>query len=159
MRHTPGDSDYDDIQQIRASSNRFASLERASCSRSARSRHCGPEVLQLPDVVAEVSTLLKRLLGEKIVLEVTHDRNLGLVRADPVQLEQVLLNLAVNARDAMTGSGGTIAGKAGGMLRLRTKRVTRSRCSRDEERNPADRRLHRADRRGHRPRHQTCADR
>jgi two-component system cell cycle sensor histidine kinase/response regulator CckA len=123
MRHTPGDSDYDDIQQIRANSNRAASLTRQLLAFS-RQQTLRPEVLQLPDVVAEVSTLLKRLLGEKIVLEVTHDRNLGLVRADPVQLEQVLLNLAVNARDAMTGSGGTIAGKAGGMLRLRTKRVT-----------------------------------
>lgn len=123
MRHTPGDSDYDDIQQIRANSNRAASLTRQLLAFS-RQQTLRPEVLQLPDVVAEISTLLKRLLGEKIVLEVTHDRNLGLVRADPVQLEQVLLNLAVNARDAMTGNGGTIAGKAGGMLRLKTKRVT-----------------------------------
>jgi two-component system cell cycle sensor histidine kinase/response regulator CckA len=71
-------------------------------------------VLQLPDVVAEVSTLLKRLLGEKIQLEVTHDRDLGFVRADPVQLEQVLLNLAVNARDAMADNA------SGGVLRLMT---------------------------------------
>ena len=123
MRHTPGDSDYDDIQQIRANSNRAASLTRQLLAFS-RQQTLRPEVLQLPDVVAEISTLLKRLLGEKIVLEVTHDRNLGLVRADPVQLEQVLLNLAVNARDAMSGNGGTIAGKPGGVLRLKTKRIT-----------------------------------
>ena len=81
----------------------------------------------MPDVVAEISTLLKRLFGEKILLEVTQDRGLGLVRADPVQLEQVLLNLAVNARDAMTGNGalgGIPATKGGGVLRLRTKKVT-----------------------------------
>ena len=126
MRHTPGDSDYDDIQQIRANSNRAASLTRQLLAFS-RQQTLRPEVLQLPDVVAEISTLLKRLLGEKIVLEVTHDRNLGLVRADPVQLEQVLLNLAVNARDAMLGNGGSgaiPASKAGGVLRLMTKRVT-----------------------------------
>jgi signal transduction histidine kinase/ActR/RegA family two-component response regulator len=93
----------------------------------SRQQTLRPEVLQLPDVVAEVSTLLKRLLGEKIVLEVTHDRGLGLVRADPVQLEQVLLNLAVNARDAMTGNGapgGIPPSKSGGVLRLKTQRVT-----------------------------------
>ena len=127
MRHTPGDSDYDDIQQIRANSNRAASLTRQLLAFS-RQQTLRPEVLQLPDVVAEISTLLKRLLGEKIVLEVSHDRNLGLVRADPVQLEQVLLNLAVNARDAMTGnsagSGAIPGSKAGGVLRLMTKRVT-----------------------------------
>ncbi|MEI6642195.1 MAG: response regulator [Novosphingobium sp.] len=126
MRHTPGDSDYDDIQQIRANSNRAASLTRQLLAFS-RQQTLRPEVLQLPDVVAEVSTLLKRLLGEKIQLEVTHDRGLGLVRADPVQLEQVLLNLAVNARDAMTGNGapgGIPPSKSGGVLRLKTKRVT-----------------------------------
>lgn len=130
MRHTPGDSDYDDIQQIRANSNRAASLTRQLLAFS-RQQTLRPEVLQLPDLVAEISTLLKRLLGEKVQLEVTHDRGLGLVRADPVQLEQVLLNLAVNARDAMTGVGGgsSVAGgipatKAGGVLRLKTKRVS-----------------------------------
>ena len=127
MRHTPGDSDYDDIQQIRANSNRAASLTRQLLAFS-RQQTLRPEVLQLPDVVAEISTLLKRLLGEKIVLEVTHDRNLGLVRADPVQLEQVLLNLAVNARDAMTGNGGGAGAvppsKSGGVLRLMTRRIT-----------------------------------
>jgi two-component system cell cycle sensor histidine kinase/response regulator CckA len=63
-------------------------------------------VLQLPDVVSEVSHLLKRLLGETVVLQVKHGRELGAVRADPGQLEQVIVNLAVNARDAMAGTGG-----------------------------------------------------
>jgi two-component system cell cycle sensor histidine kinase/response regulator CckA len=117
MRHTPGDSDYDDIQQIKANSNRAASLTRQLLAFS-RQQTLRPEVLQLPDVVAEVSTLLKRLLGGKIQLEVTHDRDLGFVRADPVQLEQVLLNLAVNARDAMADN------KSGGVLRLMTRRIT-----------------------------------
>ncbi|WP_338468020.1 response regulator [Novosphingobium sp. ZN18A2] len=116
MRHTPGDSDYDDIQQVKANSNRAASLTRQLLAFS-RQQTLRPEVLQLPDVVSEVSALLKRLLGEKIELVVRHDRDLGLVRADPVQLEQVLLNLAVNARDAM-------AGNQGGVLKLATRRVT-----------------------------------
>lgn len=121
MRHTPGDSDYDDIQQIKANSNRAASLTRQLLAFS-RQQTLRPEVLQLPDVVAEVSTLLKRLLGEKIQLDVTHDRDLGLVRADPVQLEQVLLNLAVNARDAMTANGADT--KTGGTLCIATRRVS-----------------------------------
>jgi two-component system cell cycle sensor histidine kinase/response regulator CckA len=63
-------------------------------------------VLQLPDVVSEVSHLLKRLLGETVELVVKHGRHLGPVRADPGQLEQVIVNLAVNARDAMASKGG-----------------------------------------------------
>jgi two-component system cell cycle sensor histidine kinase/response regulator CckA len=58
------------------------------------------------DVLADVSHLLKRLLGETVTLVVKHGRNLGSVRADPGQLEQVIINLAVNARDAMAATGG-----------------------------------------------------
>ncbi|MFY7838132.1 MAG: response regulator [Novosphingobium sp.] len=124
MRHTPGDSDYDDIQQIKANSNRAASLTRQLLAFS-RQQTLRPQVLQLPDVVAEVSALLKRLIGEKITLEVTHDRDLGFVRADPTQLEQVLLNLAVNARDAITDRLAAGGGKGGaGVVKLITRRVT-----------------------------------
>ncbi|QUL39323.1 response regulator [Erythrobacter sp. JK5] len=100
LRHTPGDSDYDDIQQIRANSNRAASLTRQLLAFS-RQQTLRPEILQLPDVVSEVGPLIKRLLGEKISYFVQHDRDLGAVRADPQQLEQVIMNLAVNARDAI----------------------------------------------------------
>ncbi|MEP3051466.1 MAG: response regulator [Erythrobacter sp.] len=100
LRHTPGDSDYDDIQQIRANSNRAASLTRQLLAFS-RQQTLRPEILQLPDVVSEVGPLIKRLLGEKIRYYVQHDRDLGAVRADPQQLEQVIMNLAVNARDAI----------------------------------------------------------
>jgi two-component system cell cycle sensor histidine kinase/response regulator CckA len=76
-------------------------------------------VLQLPDVVADITQMLKRLVGEKIQFVVTHDRDLGAVRADPTQLEQVIVNLVVNARDAL-------AGKADGSARLTiaTRRIT-----------------------------------
>ena len=103
LRHTPGDSDYDDIQQIRANSNRAASLTRQLLAFS-RQQTLRPEILQLPDVVSEVSPLITRLLGEKISYYVQHDRNLGPVRADPQQLEQVIMNLAVNARDAINSN-------------------------------------------------------
>ncbi len=119
LRHTPGDSDYDDIQQIRANSNRAASLTRQLLAFS-RQQTLRPEVLQLPDVVQDVSTLLKRLIGEKVKLTVTHDRDLGAVRADPSQLEQVIVNLVVNARDAVLSKGEI----GGGKITLATRRVT-----------------------------------
>ncbi len=105
LRHTPGDSDYDDIQQIKSNSNRAAGLTRQLLAFS-RQQTLRPQVLQLPDVVSEVSHLLKRLLGETVELVVKHGRAIGPVRADPGQLEQVIVNLAVNARDAMAGKGG-----------------------------------------------------
>jgi len=104
LRHAPGDSDYDDIQQVKNNSNRAAGLTRQLLAFS-RQQTLRPQVLQLPDVVADVSNLLKRLLDETIELEVRHGRNLGLVRADPGQLEQVIINLGVNARDAMPHGG------------------------------------------------------
>ena len=104
MRHTPGDSDYDDIQQIRSNANRAASLTRQLLAFS-RQQTLRPQILQLPDVISEVSHLLKRLIGETVQLSVHHGRGLGAVRADPGQLEQVIINLAVNARDAMPGGG------------------------------------------------------
>ncbi|WP_428027727.1 response regulator [Altererythrobacter sp.] len=118
LRHTPGDSDYDDIQQIRANSNRAASLTRQLLAFS-RQQTLRPEILQLPDVVSEVGPLIKRLLGSRIEYVVQHDRDLGPVRADPQQLEQVIMNLAVNARDAIQSSG-----DGSGRISLSTRRVT-----------------------------------
>ena len=117
LRHTPGDSDYDDIQQIRANSNRAASLTRQLLAFS-RQQTLRPEILQLPDVVSEVGPLITRLLGEKIEYTVKHDRGLGAVRADPQQLEQVIMNLAVNARDAIQMHRG-----GSGKISLTTHRV------------------------------------
>ena len=117
LRHTPGDSDYDDIQQVRVNSNRAAALTRQLLAFS-RQQTLRPEVLQLPDVVTDVSQMLKRLIGEKVQLTVTHDRDLGPVRADPSQLQQVIVNLAVNARDAMAGKVDA------GRLKIMTARVT-----------------------------------
>ncbi len=104
MRHTPGDSDYDDIQQIRNNSNRAAGLTRQLLAFS-RQQTLRPQVLQLPDVVSEVSNLLQRLLGETVDLVISHGRALGAVRADPGQIEQVIVNLVVNAQDAIVAKG------------------------------------------------------
>lgn len=120
MRHTPGDSDYDDIQQIKSNSNRAAGLTRQLLAFS-RQQTLRPQILQLPDVVSEVSNLLKRLLGETVSLDIRHGRNLGPVRADPGQLEQVIVNLAVNARDAMQEQS---QGEGRGVLKLETFAVS-----------------------------------
>ena len=119
MRHSPGDSDYDDIQQILGNSHRAANLTRQLLAFS-RQQTLRPQVLQLPDVVSEVSNLLKRLMGETVRLDVTHGRNLGPVRADPGQLEQVVVNLAVNARDAILAANP----RGGGVLTIQTKAVS-----------------------------------
>ncbi|TCP94315.1 multi-sensor hybrid histidine kinase [Sphingomonas sp. PP-CE-1A-559] len=121
MRHSPGDSDYDDIQQVRTNSNRAASLTRQLLAFS-RQQTLRPQILQLPDVVSEVSNLLKRLMGENVRLDMTHGRNLGPVRADPGQLEQVVVNLAVNARDAIVSANA----RGGGVLTITTRAVPAS---------------------------------
>ncbi|MEH6756279.1 MAG: response regulator [Parasphingorhabdus sp.] len=120
LRHAPGDSDYDDIQQVKNNSNRAAGLTRQLLAFS-RQQTLRPQILQLPDVVADVANLLKRLLDDSIELEVKHGRNLGLVRADPGQLEQVIINLGVNARDAINSSGPN-----GGKISITTQMVSAS---------------------------------
>ncbi len=125
MRHSPGDSDYDDIQQIRTNSNRAAGLTRQLLAFS-RQQTLRPQILQLPDVVSEVSNLLKRLMGETVTLEVTHGRDQGPVRADPGQLEQVVVNLAVNARDAMLGNNA----RGGGKLSIHTHAISAAQVQR-----------------------------
>jgi two-component system cell cycle sensor histidine kinase/response regulator CckA len=120
LRHTPGDSDYDDIQQVKSNSNRAAGLTRQLLAFS-RQQTLRPQILQLPDVVSEVSNLLQRLLGETVALEIHHGRNLGSVRADPGQLEQVIVNLAVNARDAVQSRDDS---DGGGTLTLETFAVS-----------------------------------
>lgn len=115
-RHSPGDTDYDDIQQLRSNANRAANLTRQLLAFS-RQQTLRPQIVNVSDIVADVSHLLQRLLGENVTLDVQHGRGLGTVRADPVQLEQVIVNLAVNARDAM---------HAGGRLRIATRAVARA---------------------------------
>ncbi len=117
LRLTPGDSHYDDIQQIKNNSNRAASLTRQLLAFS-RQQTLRPQVLQLPDLISDVSNLLRRLLGETVKLDVHHGRGLGAVRADPGQLEQVIVNLGVNARDAIMD-----ANVGGGVVTIETAAI------------------------------------
>ena len=104
LRFRPGDPSFADIMQIKQNANRAANLVRQLLAFS-RQQTLQPRVLSITDVLAELSHLLRRLIGENIELKVVHGRDLGLVKVDQGQLEQVIINLAVNARDAMAGGG------------------------------------------------------
>jgi two-component system, cell cycle sensor histidine kinase and response regulator CckA len=104
QRHSPGDQSFGDIMQIKQNANRAANLVRQLLAFSRR-QTLQPKVLNLTDVLAELSHLIRRLIGENIELEIVHARDVGLIRVDQGQLEQVVINLAVNARDAMSGGG------------------------------------------------------
>jgi two-component system cell cycle sensor histidine kinase/response regulator CckA len=103
-RHAPGTPDHQDIDQVRQSAHRAADLVRQLLAFS-RQQTLKTRIVHIPDLVGELSHLLRRLLGETVRLRIVHGRDLPPVRADPGQLEQVLVNLAVNARDAMAGGG------------------------------------------------------
>jgi two-component system cell cycle sensor histidine kinase/response regulator CckA len=112
--HKPTDPSFQDIMQIKQNANRAASLVRQLLAFSRR-QTLRPQVLDLGEVLNELTMLLRRLIGEKVTLDVKHGRDLWPVKADISQFEQVVVNLAVNARDAMP---------EGGKLAIRTKNVT-----------------------------------
>ncbi len=113
LRSRPGDPAFADIMQIKQNANRAANLVRQLLAFS-RQQTLQPRVIDITDVLVELSHLLRRLIGENIELEFGHGRDLGLVKVDQGQLEQVVINLAVNARDAMPN---------GGRLTIRTANV------------------------------------
>ncbi|UTW56821.1 ATP-binding protein [Kordiimonas sp. SCSIO 12610] len=104
VRHDAGDQSFSDIIQIKQNANRAANLVRQLLAFS-RQQTLRPKVLMITDILAELSNLLRRLIGERINLKVIHGRDLKPVKVDQGQLEQVIINLAVNARDAMDESG------------------------------------------------------
>ncbi|WP_230530790.1 cell cycle histidine kinase CckA [Microvirga roseola] len=118
--HRPTDPSFQDIMQIKQNANRAASLVRQLLAFSRR-QTLRPEVLNLNDRLYDLSMLLKRLLGERVELDLSHGRDLWFVKADVNQFEQVVVNLAVNARDAMPG---------GGKLAIRTANVSQAEAAR-----------------------------
>jgi two-component system cell cycle sensor histidine kinase/response regulator CckA len=106
QRHKPGDQSFNDIMQIKQNGNRAAGLVRQLLAFS-RQQTLQPKVLSLADVLSELANLLRRLIGATVKLDMIHGRDVGLVKVDQGQLEQVIINLVVNARDAMP-QGGTV---------------------------------------------------
>ncbi len=104
LRHDQGDPNYGDLIQIHQNANRAASLVGQLLAFS-RKQNLMPEVIDLRDTLSELTHLLNRLVGEKVRLSLNHDPLLLNIRADKRQLEQVLMNLVVNARDAMPKGG------------------------------------------------------
>ena len=113
VNHRPTDPSFQDIMQIKQNANRAAGLVRQLLAFSRR-QTLRPQVMHFGEVLSDLGMLLKRLLGERVELDVRHGRDLWPVRADLTQFEQVIVNLAVNARDAMP---------EGGRLAIRTSNV------------------------------------
>jgi PAS domain S-box-containing protein len=99
-----GDPARRNAEQIQMASQRAASLTQQLLAFS-RKQILAPKVLNVHTVVADMEKILRRLIGEDIQLETNSEKDLGLVKADRSQIEQVILNLAVNARDAMPNGG------------------------------------------------------
>ena len=117
--HRPSDPSFPDIMNIKQNANRAASLVRQLLAFS-RKQTLRPEVLNLTDVLADLRMLLSRLVGTEIALKVDHGRDLWPIKADIGQFEQVIVNLVVNARDAMPD---------GGELTIRTRNVPAAECA------------------------------
>jgi two-component system, cell cycle sensor histidine kinase and response regulator CckA len=117
--HKPTDPSFADIMQIKQNANRAASLVRHLLAFS-RKQTLRPQVLDLGEVLSDLNMLLKRLIGEKVALNVVHGRDLWPVKVDISQFEQVIVNLAVNARDAMPD---------GGRLTVRTANIAAPECA------------------------------
>jgi len=118
--HKPTDPSFQDIMQIKQNANRAASLVRHLLAFS-RKQTLRPQVLDVGEVLSDLTLVLRRLIGEKVTLDVVHGRDLWPVKVDISQFEQVIVNLAVNARDAMPD---------GGRLTLRTANVSARECER-----------------------------
>ena len=103
-RHGPGDPSFRDIDQIRQNAVRATALVRQLLAFS-RKQTLAPREVDVKEKLSDLSEVLGRLLGATIELNIEHSRDLWSVRVDPVQFDQVILNLAVNARDAMPGGG------------------------------------------------------
>ncbi|MCH2036990.1 MAG: response regulator [Rickettsiales bacterium] len=107
LRHPAGDHSFADIMQIKQNSTRAANLVRQLLAFS-RKQTLQPEIINITEVLAELSNLVRRLIGENIELSMRHGQDVSHVRVDQGQLEQVIINLAVNARDAMQEEGGIL---------------------------------------------------
>ncbi len=114
LRHDQGDQNYGDLIQIHQNANRAASLVGQLLAFS-RKQNLQPEIVDLRDTLSDLAHLLNCLVGEKVILTLSHAQDLECIKADKRQLEQVMMNLVVNARDAMP---------LGGEIRIVTQNVS-----------------------------------
>jgi two-component system, cell cycle sensor histidine kinase and response regulator CckA len=119
----PTDPAFADIMNIKQNANRAANLVRQLLAFS-RKQTLQPKVHSLTDAMSDLGNLLGRVLGEKVELKISHSRDLGLVLVDIHQFEQVIINLAVNARDAMP-KGGTLTVKTQNISVEESKSIVR----------------------------------
>ena len=119
----PTDPAFADIMSIKQNANRAANLVRQLLAFS-RKQTLQPKVHSLTEAMSDLDNLLGRVLGEKVELKISHSRDLGLVLVDVHQFEQVIINLAVNARDAMP-HGGTLSVKTMNISREESKAIIR----------------------------------
>ncbi|HUE83307.1 MAG TPA: ATP-binding protein [Pyrinomonadaceae bacterium] len=103
-RLTPEDASYRHINEIRKAGDRAAVLTRQLLAFS-RKQILQPQIIDLNHIIVELNKMLQRLIGEDIDLLMGLEADLGKIKADPNQLEQVIMNLSVNARDAMPMGG------------------------------------------------------
>lgn len=104
QRHKPGDQSFNDIMQIKQNGNRASALVKQLLAFS-RQQTLQPQVVSVADVLADLTSLMRRLVGCTAKLDMIHSRDVGQIKVDKGQLEQVLINLVVNARDAMGEKG------------------------------------------------------
>ncbi|OYU50595.1 MAG: hybrid sensor histidine kinase/response regulator [Rhizobiales bacterium PAR1] len=113
------DPRYQDVMQIKNSANRAKSLVRQLLAFS-RQQTLLPEAIDLGEQLSDLTNLLKRSIGPNVELEVRHGRDLWPIHADPASFDNMIINLAVNARDAMP---------EGGKLTIRTANIRQSECA------------------------------
>ncbi|WBQ09108.1 response regulator [Hyphomonadaceae bacterium ML37] len=129
-RHPVGDPSYYDLQQLRSVSARQAGLVRQLLAFS-RKQTFRMTVFDLSEVLSDCSHMLNQVLEETVRLDIRHGRDLPLVRADRVQIDNILVNLATNARDAMKAQGG-------GVLTITTEAVDAAHVRRAGAPEPAE---------------------
>lgn len=113
-KHTPSDPSFNELMQIKQNSSRASNLIKQLLAFS-RQQKMQPKIIDISDNINDITLLIQRLIGPQIELKVINGRDLNLIKVDPVQLEQIIINLSVNARDAM---------KKGGALTISTSNVT-----------------------------------
>lgn len=104
QRHGVGDPSFSDLMQVKQTANRAAGLARQMLAIS-RKQPLNPKIINVAESFMEVEQLMQRSVGEQIKIKTNYASSIGNIRFDPVQFSQVMINLAINARDAMNGKG------------------------------------------------------